>query len=328
MAKLLLETLLAALLFFVGVLFYYLYFHDEAAFRGQKSGQTVEGKADVSTDREHFLTYGGRQRRYLVHVPKGHDGVKRLPVVLNFHGATARAEVQRTLSRMNGVADAHGFLVVYPDGTGRSRLLTFNAGGCCGYAVQEKVDDVGFVRMMLDELPSQYPVVTERIYATGISNGAMLCYRLACELSDRIAAIGPVAGAMQVDGPQPGRPVPMIYFHGRKDPVALFEGGQGPFAGVQHRPAADTVTWWVKANHCQEKPVEVKETKDFIYRRYAPAAGVEGAPVVFYELPEGGHTWPGGSNLTAHLGMGNLIRGVEASELMWKFFENVSSGAP
>jgi polyhydroxybutyrate depolymerase len=324
MAKLFVETLLVALIFFVGLLVYYMNYHEENAFEGKQVAKSAGENVTVADDREHFLTHQGRQRRYLVHVPKTREPGQLLPVVLNFHGAGGRAEAQRTLSRTNAVADVRGFLVVYPDGTGRSRILSFNAGGCCGYAVQEKVDDVGFVGKLLDELPAHYPVDTRRIYATGISNGAMLCYRLACEMADRIAAIGPVAGAMQVDGPQPQRPVPVIHFHGMKDPVAHYAGGKGPYAGVQHRPVEETIAWWINANHCRPEAVEVTQEKDFIARRYAPADGAPGAPVVLYSLPEGGHTWPGGVDLTPHLGTGTLIQTVDATTLMWKFFQQFS----
>src|SRR5262249_13324839 len=127
-------------------------------------------------DREHFVTHDGRKRRYLVHAPPAAAAGRPLPVVLGFHGGGGRAESFRTMSRLSEVADRHGFLVVYPDGTGRwANVLTFNAGRCCGYAAEQQVDDVGFVRRLLDELPRLYPVDPRRVYATGMSNGAMLC---------------------------------------------------------------------------------------------------------------------------------------------------------
>jgi len=277
----------------------------------------------VNSDLEYqFTTRDGLKRSYLVHVPAGYDGQKPLPVVLAFHGGGGRAEVQREQSQLDRTADQFGFLAVYPDGTGRLRLLTWNAGTCCGYAVQHKVDDVAFTSELIDHLGTQFPIDPRRIYATGLSNGGMLCYRLACELSDRIAAIAPVAGDMGVDGPLPKRPVPVIHFHGLKDPNVLFEGGIGPnqFQKTPHRSIPDSLAFWVRANHCLPEP-RVEQIPDAIIERWAPAPGQPGAPVVLYKLPEGGHNWPGGVDTTARLGTGPHIQSVNASELMWQFFE-------
>jgi polyhydroxybutyrate depolymerase len=280
--------------------------------------------ANTAGDIEHFLLHQGRRRRYLVHVPRGFDGSRKLPVVLGFHGGGGHAEGLRAMSRLNDTSDRFGFLMVYPDGTGfTGRFLTFNALTCCGYAERNKVDDVGFVRALLDELAVNYPVDSRRVYATGLSNGAMLCYRLAAELSDRITAIAPVAGDMGVLGPVPKRPVPVMHFHGLKDPNALFHGGVGKnqLQPNPHRSIPETIAWWVKVNGCAEQPVEEEQGAEFIRKRYAPPPGKTGAPVILYVLPEGGHNWPGGVDTTARLGTGRLIASVDASTLMWKFFE-------
>jgi polyhydroxybutyrate depolymerase len=244
-------------------------------------------------------------------------------VVLVFHGGGGRAESVRWQSRMNEVADRYGFLVVYPDGTGLNGMLTWNAGIGSGYASRHHVDDVGFVRTLIeDDLPRHYAIDPRRVYATGMSEGAMLCYRLACELPDLLAAIGPVAGDMGVDGPLPRRPVPVIHFHGMKDPNCPFEGGKGKNAvqPVPHRSVEETVAWWVRANGCRKEPAEVSRGKDYVRTRYEPARAGGGAPVVLYALPEGGHNWPGGVDTTAWLGTGKHVKSVDASELMWQFF--------
>lgn len=276
---------------------------------------------------EHFLNHGGASRRYQVYVPRGYDGRAALPVVVGYHGGGSRPEAFRQQAQLEPVADRHGFFVVYPDGSGRAiiagkRLLTFNAGTCCGYALKNKVDDVGFTDALLDDLPRHYPIDPERIYLTGMSNGAMMIYRLACELSERIAAIGPVAGDMGVSGPAPTRPVPVIHFHGLKDQNAPFQGGLGE-RSVQpnpHRSIPETIGYWIKFNHCQPQPVERKQERDYLRELWGPATGTDGAPVELYTLPEGGHTWPGGEDITAHLNTGRLIASVHASELMWQFF--------
>ncbi|MBX3411468.1 MAG: hypothetical protein KF708_02030 [Pirellulales bacterium] len=284
----------------------------------------------LNRDVEHQLRHGDRDRYYYVHVPEGHDGTQPLPVVLNFHGGGGNADAARRQSRMNEVADRHGFLVVYPEGSGRLRhkLLTWNAGSCCAYAVDKQIDDVGFVAALLDDLSKQYSLDARRIYATGISNGAMLAYRLACELPDRITAISPVAGTLGVDGPVPDRGVPVLHFHGRQDRNVPFSGGFGPngLLKVDHRSVPDTIAWWCRANQCDVERPEVQESSDVVIRRYLPRAdaGAKGAPVELYELTDGGHTWPGGADITAGLGTGKLVTNVDASELMWQFFQQFS----
>lgn len=282
-------------------------------------------------DQLHFIVHGGTNRTYLVHFPEGRSREEELPAVLVFHGGGSRPEAVRAASRMNAVADRNGFVAIYPAGTGPSfpcpagfvPILTWNAGGCCGDAMENGVDDVGFVRSLLDSVASIYPIDASRVYATGISNGAMMSYRLAVELSDRVAAIGPVAGSMMVNGPPPSRPVPVVHFHGRMDLYAPFLGGQGINAAtnpVVHRSIPDTIAWWVDANRCAEQP-QIQTTEDFISQTFQPLVSGDGAPVVLYELPEGGHTWPGGVDIAPGVDSGGLVETVDASSLMWEFFD-------
>jgi polyhydroxybutyrate depolymerase len=174
------------------------------------------------------LRQGGRERSYILHVPK--DALTSpWPVVINFHGGGSSAAGQQAYSRMDAVADRQGFLVVYPNGTGRiaDLLLTWNAGACCGYALDNKVDDVGFVRAVIDDLETHASIDRARIYATGLSNGAMMSYRLAAEAPDLIAAIAPVAGALAFPF-EPKRPIPILHIHSVDDTRALYQGGLGP----------------------------------------------------------------------------------------------------
>ncbi len=352
MSKMLLEFLVAALLSTVAGVVYFMFFDNFMDLQSADAAQVYRKKARerlapepvqprvgprrgilgaqparskvASGDDEHFLNHGGRQRRFVVHLPRGYDGSKVLPVVLAFHGGGGRGESIQRQSQLSRVSDQHGFMAVYPDGTGRANLLTWNAGTCCGLAVRQNVDDVGFVRAMVDELNRLYHIDRNRIFATGISNGAMFCYRLACEASDLLAGIGPVSGDQGVEGPRPSRPVPIVHFHGLKDPNCPYLGGVGPNAvtKVWHRPIPETIAFWVQANHCQPKPT-VSAEPDFTKESYSPAPGQKGSPIVLYKLTEGGHTWPGGVDLTPRLGTGKLIASVDASTLMWKFFESL-----
>jgi polyhydroxybutyrate depolymerase len=189
-----------------------------------------------------------------------------------------------------------------------------------------KVDDVGFIARLLDELPEQYAVDQTRVYSTGMSNGAAMSYRLACELPDRIAAICAVASTMGVDGPKPKRPVPIMQIQGMKDPVAPFAGGVGAksIPPVHRKAVRDVIQWWCAVDHCSPKPSNVVRTVDYVMEQYEPPRGEPGAPVVLYMLLEGGHTWPGGVDVTSLLGTGKLIDTFDADATMWEFFRHFS----
>ena len=143
------------------------------------------------------VQHGGRSRSYIVHLPAASRSGTALPLVLAFHGGGGEAAGLQRYAGLDAVADREGFIVVYPFGTGPlpRRLLTWNAGECCGYAMNNNVDDVGFAIAVIDDLARRTSVDANRVYATGHSNGAMMVYRLAAERADRVAAIVPVAGA-------------------------------------------------------------------------------------------------------------------------------------
>jgi polyhydroxybutyrate depolymerase len=292
---------------------------------GNEDREAVAAGNRAAEDVVDSLSHDGRQRGYIVHVPPGRQPGVAVPVVLGFHAAQATPSEQRSQSRMNEVADANGFLAVYPEGV----EWTFNVGTGYGMALSRKVDDVGFTAALIDDLVRKYGADPRRIYATGLGNGAMLCYTLACRLPGRIAAIAPVDGDLpldkEVDASQPV-PMPVIHFHGLQDPRVPFGGGVGSedVERVLHRPVRTTIDWWVKRNGCDPTPAETVESKDYVCTRYAPPAGRDGAPVVLYVLPDGGHTWPGGVDLTSGLKTGKLVRSVDASTIMWKFFEQFS----
>ena len=148
-------------------------------------------------DHTRTLAVADLKRAYFVHIPKSYDGSKPYPVVLAYHGGASTAEGMTRFSGLSEAADKHGFIVVYPSGTGNlDKALTWNGGNCCGYAMQKQIDDVDFTRAVLDDLARVVKIDPKRVYATGMSNGAIMAYRLASELSDRIAAIAPVAGPM------------------------------------------------------------------------------------------------------------------------------------
>ena len=175
------------------------------------------------------LDFEGLERSYILHVPSAYDKTHPLAVVLVFHGGGGNAENTVNTSEFNKQADKSGFLAVYPNGSGRlgDKILTWNGGTCCGFALEHNIDDVGFVRAILKDLQSIAEIDSKRVYATGISNGGIMAYRLACEASDVIAAIGPVAGTQNFTPCEPNQPVSVIHFHGTDDQHLPYAGGIG-----------------------------------------------------------------------------------------------------
>lgn len=266
-----------------------------------------------------------RSRTYRIHVPKTHAGSTPYPVVLAFHGGGSNAEQMAKFCGLNEKADQAGFLVVYPSGSGRlDQVLTWNGGNCCGYAMQQKIDDVAFVRALLDDLGKVVRIDPKRVYATGMSNGAILAYRLASELSDRIAAIAPVGGPMGTQTCNSRRPVPVIHFHGTDDQFAPFKGGRGEkgVSGTDFLSVEDSIRAWVKANGCPDRcheeklPNRVRDGTTVTTKTYGP--GKDGAEVVLVVIDGGGHTWPGREPLLRYLG--KSTKNVSANDLMWEFF--------
>jgi len=257
------------------------------------------------------LEFGGRTRTYLVHSPEGYDGKTPLALVLVLHGALQGATDVERMSGMSVKADKEKFLVAYPSGTSRSGLVpTWNAGACCGYAQTNKVDDVGFLRALIDKLEHNYTVDPERIFATGISNGGMMSYRLACELADRIAAIAPVEGAQDVDC-RPSGPVSVLVFHGTADLLVPYNGGTTPFQIGSKRkdtPVSSTVAFWVTQDGCSKTPRR-EEANQLRIDTYSGCKG--GAGVTLYTLEGGRHMWPG-TRLSGN--------DVPATDIIWSFF--------
>ncbi|MFM7148619.1 MAG: alpha/beta hydrolase family esterase, partial [Gemmataceae bacterium] len=178
-------------------------------------------------DHNRKLVVGGQERKYLVHVPKKYDPKIPTPLILALHGAAMDGSMMVWFSGLNPKSEEAGFIVVYPSGTGFGTFRTWNAGGFRGKMAEGKADDVAFLSKLLDDLGEVVTVDPKRVYACGMSNGGMMCYRLAAELSGRIAAIAPVAGTIAIDQSKPSRPVPVIHFHGSKDTIVPYDASKG-----------------------------------------------------------------------------------------------------
>ena len=260
-------------------------------------------------------------------------------MLLAFHGGGGEAEGFQKSAGLDAVADREKFLVVYPYGSGRfpRRLLTWNAGECCAYAMKNNVDDVGFAIAVVDDVIRRTRVDTKRIYATGHSNGAMMSYRLGAERADRIAAIVPVSGAYNLEKFAPSQPVAVLDMHSVDDPRAVYDGGMGPpFAGGQeqssHRSVMVGIHRWTVNNKCKGDSTVVEtrtgkagtenagQTATLLVWKGCPAGG----EVAQWKLTGVGHGWPGdvGAAKRERL-IGPQTTLVSAAEEVWKFVSKV-----
>jgi len=262
----------------------------------------------------------GVPRDYWVHVPPSYNPSKPTPVVLLLHSAMTNGPMMERFCGMSEKADEAGFIAVYPNGTGTTPFIKlWNAGGVRGRAT----DDVAFLSRVLDDLETVIHVDPKRVYAAGMSLGGMMCYRLAAELSDRIAAIAAVAGTMAIEEAHPKRPVPVLHIHGTKDGLVHYNGpGEDTPANIKFASVDQTIQTWTRINGCLGPPVVdvlSHRAEDLEVRRAAYGAGANGARVLLYTIEGGGHTWPGRPARAFFLG--ESAKNLSANDVIWEFFE-------
>jgi polyhydroxybutyrate depolymerase len=265
------------------------------------------------------LVSSGEEREYLLHVPGSYDRARKTPLVISMHAGGMWGAAQREASQWNRVADQHGFIVVYPSGTGLARPGAGRAGEGAG-----PMKDVRFISDLIDTLKAAYNIDTTRVYADGLSNGGGMAFVLSCTMSDRIAAVGMVASALSLprDGCPDHRPVATIAFHGTADRHTRYHGGKSWVARNHEFP--DIPTWMAnqaRENRCEPNPIESRVAPDVSRREYTNCA--EDASVVLYTIMGGGHTWPGGGPLPEWF-VGVTTRSIDASSEMWAFFREHS----
>ncbi len=258
-------------------------------------------------------------RTFRVHVPPSYDGSSARPLVVMLHGGGGSGrQFEDNSSDMDPIADRERFITVYPDGTGLVR--SWNAGGCCAQSVSNDVDDVGFIAALLDLLESQLCVDQRRVFATGMSNGAMLTHRLACELTDRFAAVAPVAGVDMTARCTPARAIPLMHVHGTADEHVPWDGGPGcgP-TNVPFTPVPESMERWRARNGCQSA------TQPGFAQGDGHCSDYQGcrADTSLCAVDGCGHSWPGGqppADLVACPGNGPQSTTFHASEVIWSFF--------
>jgi polyhydroxybutyrate depolymerase len=270
-------------------------------------------------------------RFYRVFIPSSYNKNKKLPLIFNFHGGGGNATQHQELTQMDKKAEEAGFMVVYPQGIGLitpKKLGTWNAGdNCCGKAQEENIDDIKFVNRSINDLIKRFNIDTKRIYATGFSNGAIFCYRLACELSNRIAAIAPVAGHLDLKNCNPQRAVPILDIKGKQDKCIAYEGGIcGGCLGRKKWPcpsADENLRYFANLYNCANQPKIKNISSNVTIETYENCKN--GCKVKLLTIANLGHQWAGGKKLgMSEEEVGPYLPEPELNDLIWDFFEEIS----
>lgn len=262
------------------------------------------------------IVSAGERRSYLLYVPESYDPSKPTPLVITIHGFAQWPAHQMHITRWNDLADEYGFIVVYPAGT--RFPMRWRIVGEAGSSL-DPMRDVTFISDLIDKLEAEYNIDPSRIYANGLSNGGGMSFLLSCRMSDRIAAIGTVAGAFNLpwDDCQPSRPVPTMVFHGTDDPIVPFEGGRYHDSDFFFPAIPDWVAALARRNGCDPQPGELPASGQVSGIRYTGCA----ADVTFYTIAGGGHTWPGGNPIPAWIA-GYTSQDIDATRTLWAFFQS------
>jgi polyhydroxybutyrate depolymerase len=295
----------------------------------------VQASSKVTTG---SIMVDGLKRTYLLHVPSNYERSRSVPLLIAIHGGLGNGQrmIQLTQGGFNELSEEKGFLVVYPEGI-RKRWNDGRDGKETGYYAQKKnINDVGFISTLIDKLIDEWNVDAKRVYATGISNGACMSHRLACELSDKVTAIAAVSGSMPqriFASCRPSSPVSVLAIYNDKDRLVPFQGGNvtGPFGGRKLGKvlsASDTMAFWSKHNNCSILPVvtlepDVDPGDGTKVRKETYSNCENGTEVVLYVIENGGHTWPGGYQYLGEWLVGKTSRDMDANKVIWDFFEKL-----
>jgi polyhydroxybutyrate depolymerase len=272
-----------------------------------------KGKTAASGDKTVMLTSNGIARTYRLHVPATVDGTKPVPLVLLWHGYTMSAQLMADATHFTATADTRGFIVALPEGTGSPE--SFNAGACCGTAVSDGIADVELATDIVTKVEAEYCVDSKRVFTAGFSNGGMMSYRLACELSGTFAAAASVSGTISIDPAscKPSRPVPMLHVHGTSDTVVFYNGG-----GIgNNESVATSVATLRTADGCPAGDgTNVYLKDDVSCVEWGPCNA--GSHVRLCMVTGGGHQWPGGDLLPYG---GSPSPNLNTNEAIADFFE-------
>jgi len=259
------------------------------------------------------ITHASIQRDYILYVPANYTGTTAVPLLFNFHGYTSNANEQMWYGDFRSVADTAGFIIVHPQGTvGSDGITHFNVGWGTS-----TVDDVGFTSALIDSISAQYNINQDRVYSTGMSNGGFMSFRLACELSDRIAGIGSVTGSIlpaTLTNCNALHSTPIIQIHGTSDGTVPYTGGAG-----WTEPVSSLVDYWANFNNCLATPLienmpNISVVDGSTVEKYSYLNGDNCTEVIHYKITNGAHTWPG-----SIINLPGTNYDIKASVEIWRF---------
>lgn len=269
------------------------------------------------------FVHNGISRFYKLHVPGSYKAGVPTPLVFAFHGGGGNMSYMADDSKYGLISKSEqaGFIAVFPNGTSKYKsgiLATWNAGEGGGYARENKIDDVGFVKEVIAKVSKQLSIDPKKIFSTGMSNGASLSYRLACEMSDVFKAIAPVAGTNVTKDCSPKNPISILHIHAKNDDHVQFNGGAGKNAKNLMKnfvsvPA--TIEKWVSLNGCNITPKRVLEKIGAYCDLYSSCKN--NVEVKLCVTETGAHSWPGGKETRASE---PTSKAISANDVLWDFF--------
>lgn len=253
--------------------------------------------ANIIVAQDFSFMFDGVQRTYRVFVPSDYNTEIKYPMVINMHGAGSNAIEQQYYSQMDSIAEIEKFIVVYPNAI----------SGFWNVYSESGADDVGFNSALIDTMLVNYSIDNKRVYSTGMSMGGFMSYRLACQLNNKLAAIGSVAGVMAYTSCAPERPVPVCHIHGTADST------------IEYSLVAPSLDFWTANNGCTDSVVidlpnvDTTDQSTVILTTYNPCN--DDAEFMLYTINGGGHSWPGASYI-----IDITNQDIHASVEMWEFF--------
>lgn len=288
------------------------------------SDEKITKPGDYTLSMEH----NNLTRLYKLHIPEKYNASIPTPLLVALHGGGGNMDYQVNDKYYKQISksDQEGFILVIPNGYSKfqsGKFATWNAGKCCGQARDTGVDDVDFIRSLINKLTSQLNIDKSKIFATGMSNGAMLSYRLACELSGTFKAIAAVAGTDNTRDCDPSNPVSILHIHAQNDDHVLYNGGSGKSLSKTKEQVTDftsvpeTVSKWAKINGCNETPKRVLDVQGAYCDLYTGCKNKTEVKLCVTET--GGHSWPGGEKPRGSEGPSKVI---SANDMMWDFFKS------
>ena len=260
------------------------------------------------------IQHDGIDRDFILNVPTHYDGTKPMALIFNFHGFGSNSTQQMFYGDFRSIAEEEGVILVQPQGTLFGNQAHWNVGG---WTNGSTVDDVGFVKTLLEYLVENYNIDETRVYATGMSNGGYMSYQLACQLNDKFAAIASVTGSMTPEifnNCNPDRPTPVMQIHGTDDLVVPYDGADFSYS------IDEVMAYWIEHNNCNPNSFEV-EIEDInsmdgttaTYFQYSECDN--NITTELFRINGGGHTWPG----SVFGGAGTNLD-INGTQEIWKFF--------